>query len=253
VRHNESFWAFGKPGYEELLKNIKKSEFRIDSKNPDIVVVLGGDGSILRANRVFPNSAVLPIIKESFGALAELRQNQFEYALEKIKKGEYQIENVMRIEVQYKDFKTWGMNEVVVYRDDEQCDRMRIFSDDRDLYDKELIGDGIIASTSSGSTGYNYAAGGEVLEKKERKFEVTPLCCSYMGDDVVSDRRVLTRVTGGKVFPEGKEVVIRYGRKIRNKIVPDSIQAERRYFDFDISDEVMIRSSKENSKFVKIL
>ena len=110
------------------------------------------------------------------------------------------------------------------------------------------------AYTATGeASGGNYVAGGEVLEKKERKFEVTPLCCSYMGDEIVSDRRVLTRVTGGMVFPEGKEVVVRYNRKIRNKIVSDSIQDKRRYFDFAVGDEIMIRSSKENSRFVKIL
>jgi len=249
----DSLWAVGKTGVEELRKAIEKSGLKLDAKNPEMVVVLGGDGSILRANREFPNSSILPIIKESFGGLADLRYSQFDYALEKIKKNEYKIEEVLKVEVQYKDFKTWGLNEVAICRDDEQCNRMKVFSDGKDLYEKELIGDGILACTASGSTGYCYAAGGEVLGKTERKFEIVPLYCNYMGNDVVDDRKVLTRVTGGKVFPEGKEVIVAYNRKIRNKIVPDSIQKERRYFDFDVGDEVIIRSSRENGKFVKIL
>lgn len=232
---------------------MERAGLILNSQNPEIVVVLGGDGSILRANREFSNSSVLPVIKESFGGLAELRYSQFDYALDKIRKGEYEIEDVLRVEVQYKDFKTWAVNEVAIYRDDEQCNRMKVFSDGKDLYEKELIGDGMLACTASGSTGYCYAACGEVLGKTERKFEIAPLYCNYMGNDVVNGRRVLTRETESIVFPEGKEVIIAYNKKIRNKIVPDSIQKERRYFDFDIGDEVIIRSSSENSRFVKIL
>ena len=246
-------WAVGKPGVEDIKKSIENAGFVIDQQKPEIVVVLGGDGSILRASRDFPNSSLLPVIKESFGGLADLRHSQFDYALEKIRKGEYRIDEVLKVEVQYKDFKTWGLNEVAVIRDDEQCNRMKVFSDSKDLYEKELIGDGILACTASGSTGYCYSAGGEVLERTERKFETVPLYCNYMGNDVVNNRRVLTRITGGKVFPKGKEVIVSYDKKVRNKIVPDSIQKERRYFDFDIGDEIIIRSSKENGRFVKLI
>jgi hypothetical protein len=248
-----SFWAVGKSGVEDIRKAMEKTGLDLNSQNPEIVVVLGGDGSILRTNREFPNSSVLPIIKESFGGLAELRYSQFDYALEKMRKGEYEVEEVMRVEVQYKDFKTWAMNEVAIYRDDEQCNRMKVFSDGKDLYEKELIGDGMLACTASGSTGYCYAADGDVLSRAERKFQIVPLYCNYMGNDIVNGRRVLTRVRGGKVFPEGKEVIIAYNKKIKNKIVPDSIQSERRYFDFDVGDEVIVRSSKENGRFVKLI
>lgn len=255
MKDNElkGMWAVGKPGVEDIRKSIEKAGSELNQQNPEMVVVLGGDGSILRAGRDFPNSSLLPVIKESFGGLADLRHSQFDYALEKVRKGEYRIDEVLRVEVQYKDFKTWGLNEVAVSRDDEQCNRMKVFADGKDLYEKELIGDGILACTASGSTGYCYSAGGDVLERTERKFEIVPLYCNYMGNEVVNGKRVLTRVTGGKVFPEGKEVIVSYNRKIRNKIVPDSIQKERRYFDFDIGDEIIIRASKENGKFVKIL
>jgi hypothetical protein len=249
----QGIWAVGKLGVEEIRKAIEKVGLELNQQNPEIVVVLGGDGSILRTNREFPNSSMLPVIKESFGGLADLRYSQFDYALEKVRKGEYNIDEVLRVEVQYKDFKTWALNEVAICRDDEQCNRMKLFSDCRDLYEKELIGDGMLACTASGSTGYCYAAGGVVLGRTERKFEIVPLYCNYMGNEVVNGRRVLTRVTGGKVFSEDKEVIIAYNKKIKNKIVPDSIQKERRYFDFDIGDEVIIRSSKENSKFVRLV
>jgi NAD kinase len=215
-------------------------------------LVLGGDGSILKANRKFPESSLLPIIKNSFGGLGELRQDQLDHALGKIKKGEYDIEEVMRVEAQYKDFKAWGLNEVVVYRDDEFCNRMRVKSSGRDVFGHELIGDGVIASSAAGSTGYNYVAGGKVLKKTDRKFEVTPICSSYIGTATDNGRRVLTRVTGGKIFNEGDEVTVEIERDIRNKIVPDAIKDERRYFDCKAGDYVTFRSAKSNSRFVKI-
>ena len=95
-------------------------------------------------------------------------------------------------------------------------------------------------------------AGGRVLKRTDRKFEVTPICSSYIGDSVVNGRRVLTRVSGGKVFDEGDEVTVEIERDIRNKIVPDALKDERRYFDCKAGDYVTFRSARTNSRFVKI-
>jgi NAD kinase len=246
-------WVMGKEGVEEIKRAVMRQGLHLNADNPEVVLVLGGDGSILRANRKFPESSILPIIKNSFGGLGELGQDQLGYALGRIKKGDYEVEEVMRVEAQYKDFKTWGLNEVTVYRDDEFCNRMRVKSAGKDVFGHELIGDGIIACGPAGSTGYNYVAGGKVLKKTDRKFEVTPICSSYISDNVVNGRRVLTRINGGKVFNEGDEVIVEIERDIRNKIVPDALKEERKYFDFKAGDYVTFRSAKTNSRFVKIM
>lgn len=248
----EGFWAVGKPGVEYVRKAMKDAGLSLNEENPDILFCYGGDGTTLRAGRQYPNSSLLLVIKDSFGGLGQVRSEEFDKVLEKVKKGEYEIDEVSRIEMQHKDEKFWAMNEIVVYRDDEQCNRMRVESSGKDLYGVELIGDGIIASTASGSTGYNYVAGGEVLDRKDKRFQVLPLECSYKGDSVVNGRRVLTRVRSGKLFPEGKEVKVTFNRAIKNKIVPDSLHSERKYFNFKEGDYITIRSAKDKSRFVRM-
>jgi NAD+ kinase len=246
-------WAIGKPGVENLRETIR-GYFDLDKKNPDVIAVLGGDGSIFRAAKEYPNAAILPFRKLSFAALSQLDEPDVETALKKVRKGEYHIEKVMRLEVKYKDFKAWGINDIAVYRDDENANRFRVFSDGKDVYEDELMGDGIIAATPYGSTGYSRNAGGPVLKRTERKFIITPICSAYFNRRfVIKDRNVMERVKESKIFSDDKEVVVKFFRDIRNKIVPDGRQEERLYANIKVGDEVTIRKAKEKSKFVKIL
>lgn len=250
-------WVIGKRGLEDLVENLKenmKKYFSLDKKNPDVVAAIGGEGTVFRAVKEYPNSAVLPFRKASFGALSQLNESDALMALEKIKRGEYIIEKVMRLEVEYKDINAWGINDVCVLRDDENANRFRIFSDGKDVYGDELMGDGILGATPYGSTGYNRTAGGPVLKKNENKFVITPICSAYFNQRlVIENKNVLKRVEESKTFPDNKEVVIKFSRDIRNKIVPDGRQEERKYIDIKAGDEVVIRKSKEKSKLLRIL
>lgn len=248
-----TMWAIGKPGVKNLRETIRKY-FSLDEKNPDVITTLGGDGAIFRAAKEYPNAAILPIRKLSFAALSQLNESDVVVALEKIKRGEYIIEEVMRLEAKYKDFKTWGINDIVVYRDDENTNRFKVFSNGKDIYGDELSGDGIIAATPYGSTGYSHGAGGPILEANEKRFVITPICSKYFNKKVViKNRNVMERVEESKIFLYDKEVVIKFFRDIRNKIVPDGRKEERFYIDIKNGDEILIRRAKENSKFVKIL
>lgn len=253
---NEGFWAVGKSGVDKIRKMMMDAGLPMNPETPDIVITFGGDGTMLRANRDFPDSKILPVVHESFGGAADLnpaRVENIENVLEKLRREEYSVENRMNVEVQYKNFKTTALNEVVIYRDDEKCNRMRIVSEGKDLYGVELIGDGIIASTSTGSSGYCRCADGIILKETERIFEITPMYSQYKGDEIINYRRVPTNVRESKLLPEGKEVIITYSRDIRNKIVPDSLQDERQYFDFKSGDYVTVRAAKKDTKFVKLL
>ena len=245
-------WAIGKPGVESLRETIKKY-FDLNEKNPEVIAVLGGDGSIFRAAKEYPNSAILPFRKLSFAALSQLNESDVLTALEKIKEGNYYIEDVMRLEVEHKDFKAWGINDIAIYRDDEIANRFRVFSDGKDVYGEELMGDGILTATPYGSTGYNWTAGGPVLKGNEKKFIITPICSAYFNKRLtIENRNVMERVEESKVFSDDKEIVVKFFRDIRNKIVPDGRKEERIYIDTKSGDELSIKVSKKYSKFLKI-
>jgi NAD+ kinase len=245
-------WAEGKPGVEYLRDKIKE-HFSLEEKKPDVVALLGGDGTILENAKKYPESPLLPFRKLSFGALADLEETDIDMAFEKLRKGEYEIEEVMRLEVEYKDLKTWGLNDIVIHRDDEFANKFRVFCDGLDTYDGELIGDALIVATPLGSTGYNWTAGGKILSKCEGKFIVTPICCAFFNRTIYQKgRRVMEKVEGGKTFSDDKEVIVVFNRDVKNKIVPDGRQKERLFINIEVGDEIAIRRAEKNSKFVRI-
>jgi len=246
-------WAIGKPGVKDVRETIRKY-FNLDEENPDAVAAFGGDGTVFRAAKEYSNAAILPIRKSSFVPVSQLNESDVVMALEKIKRGDSFIEKVMRLEAEYKNFKTWGINEIIVCQVDEQSNKFRVFSDGKDIYGYELSGDGIIAATPYGSTGHNQSARGPVLEGNEKEFVITTMDSKYFNRRLVIKKRTVMKVVEeSKLIPDDKEVVIKFFRDIKNKIVPDGRKEERVYFDIKVGDEVKIRRAKENTKFLKIL
>ena len=249
--NNEPFYKNKAKKIIKILKN-HELDFKICSgfkADCDIVMVVGGDGTVFRAIRRYPNTAILPIKRLSHN----LDEFAIERALEKIEKGKYAIEKVMRLQFEYKDFKAWGINDIVISRDDENANRFRIFSNGKDLYGDEIMGDGVIAATPYGSTGYNWTAGGPILRGKG-KFVITPVCSAFFNRRFFTiDRNVSKRVEESKIFSDSKKIIIKFFRNVRNKIIADGIQENRFYINIKSGDKILIRKAKENSKLVKIL
>jgi NAD kinase len=246
--NNEPFY---KNEAKKIINILKRNKIKFDVCSKikkvryDIIIVVGGDGTVFRAVKEYPDASLLSIkrLKIPFSA-----------TLKKIKKREYKIEKVTRIEVLFGGIKRWGINDISVLRDDESASRFRIFINGRDAFGDELIGDGIIVATAYGSTGYNWTAGGAVLKENEKKLVVKPVCSAYFNKTCfIKNRKVMKRVEKSKIILDNKEVIIKFLRSSKNKIVPDGRKEERIYADIKAGNKIFIRKAKENSKFVKIL
>jgi NAD+ kinase len=248
-------WVLGKTGVNvENLKEMVDKHFILDEKNPDVVIALGGEGTVFRAVKEYPNSSIFPLRKSSFGALSQSDESNALKALNRIKKGKYIIERIMRLEVKHKGFKIWGINDISVCRDDESANRFRIFLNGKDIYHDMLIGDGVLCATPYGSTGYNWTAGGSILRAGEKNFVLTPICSAYFNRRIlIKNRNAMKKVVGSKIIPNNKEIAINFFRDIKNKIVPDGRIEERRYVSFKSGEKIIIRVSEETSKFLRIL
>jgi len=243
------------PDYQRIAKKIikilkkHKMDFEIYNKirkaKCDILIVVGGDGTIFKATKEYPNAMLLPIKRLK-------PRSSISKILEKIKKGEHNVEKFMRLEVIFKGLKRWGINDIVVFRDDENANRFRIYSDGKDIYGDEIIGDGVVVATPYGSTGYNWAAGGPVLKENEKKFVVTPICSSYFNKKLIAKNRfVKKKIERSKIIPDNKEIVIKFFRNLKNKIIPDGRNEERVYANIKTGDKLLIRKSNRYSKFIK--
>jgi len=132
-------------------------------------VVLGGDGTILRAAELVRGSSV-PLIGVNLGHvgfLAESEKNGLTDAIERVIAQEYDVEERFTLSVRVKigdqvAFETWAINEATV----EKASRSRILEvvvevDRRPL--SSFSCDGVVMATPTGSTAYAFSAGGPIV------------------------------------------------------------------------------------------
>lgn len=163
---------------------VYKDSRGLDSENTrkfDMVVVLGGDGTILRAARSVAEFKVpiLGINMGHLGFLTAVEVSEFEEAIEKLSLKKYKIEDRMMLTCEVKnknETKVYNsLNDVVISR----RPLARILNStiyiDNELY-TEFNSDGIIVSTPTGSTGYALSAGGPIVYPTLEAISLTPIC-----------------------------------------------------------------------------
>jgi NAD+ kinase len=130
----------------------------------DLAVVLGGDGTVLRALARFLGTGV-PVIGVNFGRvgfLSSMGRRDLEEGLGRVFAGEYDVVDLPTLELEHPDGRTVAVNDVVVA----SAAIGRMIELELAVGGEELGRqpcDGIICSTPSGSTAYNLSNGGPVL------------------------------------------------------------------------------------------
>lgn len=165
-----------------LDENVVFTDAETLYKECDLVAVLGGDGSILRAakNALTYDKPVLGINLGRVGYMAELEKNELSF-IANIYKGEFVIEKRMTLSVFVRDEsgKTvslgTALNDVVVERGSySQCTDLSLYADGKNV--RAFRADGLIIATPTGSTAYSMAAGGSVLDPTIECICATPIC-----------------------------------------------------------------------------
>lgn len=162
--------------------NIKYDDADIICRVCDLIVVLGGDGSILRASQyaLKYDKPLLGINLGRIGYMAELEKDELSY-ISKIFEDKFSIENRMTLSVSI--FKCDGtmldlgnaLNDVIVSRGSyTHCADFRLLADGKDV--RNFRADGLIFATPTGSTAYSMAAGGSVLDPTLECICATPVC-----------------------------------------------------------------------------
>lgn len=161
--------------YEEGLRK------RIKNKDFDLLIAVGGDGTMLRAGHLCaPYSVpILGINLGRLGFLIQVQQGEWRDMLERLFKGEAWIENRMMLRVEHNRagdiIGTWhALNEAVVGRGQYLRPVKLAASADGHLL-TTYIADGLIAATPTGSTAYALAAGGPILPPELRNMLIVPI------------------------------------------------------------------------------
>lgn len=168
-------------GEAVCVKNDRRAIQEAGGSHVDCALVLGGDGTVLRAARNMMDSTVplLGINLGTLGYLAEVESACAEEALKKLLRDEFVREERMmlsgRIVGNENREEQYALNDIVISRCGSlQIVNARIYVNDRFLND--YCADGVIVATPTGSTGYNLSAGGPIVEPSARLLLLTPIC-----------------------------------------------------------------------------
>lgn len=159
---------------EDLPERLENGEF-------DLLIALGGDGTMLRAGHMCGPTQVpvLGINLGHFGFLMEIRQNQWREYLPRLIKGEYWLEKRMMLCAERwhgsESIGNWEvLNEVVIGRG--QIVRpVQLVAKVDGRYLTTYVADALIAATPTGSTAYALAVGGPILPPELRNILLIPV------------------------------------------------------------------------------
>jgi NAD+ kinase len=147
----------------------------------EIVLVLGGDGTILKAARLLKGKNI-PLLGINFGKvgfISEVEESNIEEALEKVVKSEYQIEErmMLKVKVNVEGFgePLLALNEAVIGRGGRPRPIELAIEVNEQAF-SSLLADGLIVATPTGSTAYSFSAGGPVVSSLAQLILVTPIC-----------------------------------------------------------------------------
>ena len=217
------------------------------AESVDLILVLGGDGTMIATARLMGDQEV-PVLGVNYGGLgylAEFRIEELYSGLESILSGNYRLDKRVMLNVDLEDGESKTnrvLNDVVINKSAlARIIEIDVFLDK--LFVNSFRADGLIISTPTGSTAYNLSAGGPVVFPSMNAIVITPICPFTLSnrpivvpDDAVIElvlkteqEEVALTLDGQVGFPlkVNDRVVIRKSNTTFNLVQPSN----RNYFD----------------------
>lgn len=212
----------------------------------DCVIVLGGDGTIIRAATDLYSKEIplLGINLGTLGFLAEIEKQDIIPALDSLLEEDIEIQKRMMLygkisrnnQTMYEDY---ALNDIVISRSGFSriiCVSVYV----NDILVDTYHGDGIIIATPTGSTGYNLSAGGPVAAPSSNVLMITPICPHTMSQRsilVSSDDEITVLIDKSKKTQKEEAIATFDGRM---------------GIELKAGDEIRIKRAEKVTKLIKI-
>lgn len=164
----------------EIAEPIERADIAVplEKWNPDFIITIGGDGTILRTCICVPKPEppILAINMGERGFLAEVSPKDAVSAVDKSLKGKFALERCKKLAASVEGEKLPdALNEVFISADvPVKLLYANLWKDGTQVLDCRA--DALLVASQTGSTGYSIAAGGPVLDPETGVFVITPVC-----------------------------------------------------------------------------
>lgn len=212
----------------------------------DCILVLGGDGTMLKAARDMDSRKRIPLLGINLGTLGYLTEaepDSVEAALMRLLSGDYELESRMMLNgTVYRNgekiLEEWALNDIVIGRSGiQQVMDFCVYVNGKLLH--KYLADGIIVTTPTGSTGYNLSAGGPIVEPAAKLLVLTPICPHTMNQRSV-------------VLSSEDEVVIEVPAGREGRVQSAAVNFDGYAVELQTGDAVRIVRSERTTEFVKL-
>lgn len=232
---------------EKLLKN----GFELVDTDYDLAIAVGGDGSFLRmvkATNFNSDCYYIGINAGTLGFAQEVAIDEIEKFIELLQDDKFKVENIgvasIRIKSEDIDEKLYALNEVVVRDNLLNTTKLDVYVDDSLL--ENFVGDGLLVSTSFGSTAYNLSFGGSIVFNTFHSLQITPIAPLHS--------KVYKSLVNSIIVPDN--MVVKMVPKKNNGNLIISTDGDNRIYEGVNSVEVVIKKTikiirMENYNFVQ--
>lgn len=224
---------------KEIASNIKKIAidmgFKIvEDETEDAIVVVGGDGTLLRYVKL--GKPIIGIKSGRRSALFDVEPGQSKEMLLKLKNRDYKVEEYKLLEAKSKYVKDIAFNDIAILFDlPETIYGSILFESNKIIFE----GDGILVSTTQGSWAWGYAANRIVVHRKVNAINVSFLNC------LTPDIRAL-------ILPDNEELSIKLEDKGRPQSVRIVVDGETvGYLKTNEDDAITIKISEKKANILR--
>ncbi len=199
--------------FERLVATLEKRNVQIErvvetndgqpvgGGDPDLVFVLGGDGTMLRASKIYPGRVLLGVNLGKVGFMSGMLPEEIESGVEKVLDGGLEVQEYRMLDVcvERENEKHQAVNDAVLVKERPH----QIISVDVTIGGEELFAfrcDGFVAATPLGSTAYALSVGGPIVSGDAECYVLVPIAPHalvsrplVLGEDQVAELRLTER------------------------------------------------------------
>lgn len=212
---------------------LQREKTPVSHMSVDTVIVFGGDGSILYSVNELreQNPKVIGINMGRIGFLAETTPRNFQHAIECLIKGDYTIEE--RVKIQTENYE--ALNEFTL-APQHPTDLLDFKITTSEIEDITFSADGVIVATPTGSTGHSHSVGGPIISQKAPVLVISPINPAH-------------RKQAPLIVPDTEKINITQTRQKRTCNIISDGRLEGEIAD---NQTITVQKSKRSARFIQI-